>query len=428
MLIVASAVLIILAWICGARRFAEAVLLTRSVCDPLFSLTKAAGREDVGLGAAINIAVIVVALGCILNRRRVSVGPAASLWLPFLAVCLAAVPIAPDPTAAFRLYMIFVTHAAICLLAFYFVHSLADLRRFLLIILAGSLLPTLYALIQLAFGWAETEDGTRVLSTFAHANIYAYYLITMLALVFTLLAEPRFELSRRLRRGLTLYVPLLLFLILMTKTRSAWVATCVILGMYALLFDRRVLLYFLAAPALLVVMPEIAARIADLQDGNYNEAYAKLNSYTWRLLLWQSAFEWIWEKPILGWGLEAFAHYVAQFFPMHIDNDTIDSHSVYVQLLFETGVLGLAAFAWIYVRLTVIMARAVMQGYRWTWMILSLIFGYLFMCYSDNMLYYLIPTWYMWFALGSVCALLRTHQMERSRARQMRSNLRAAVA
>lgn len=416
MLIAASALLILFAWFAGPRRFVEVILLTRSALDPVFTLTKAGGLEDMGVGASVNLAVLVVAAACVVTRPRVSTAPTAALWLPLLLVCLVSSRFAPDPGTAIRLVMLLATHAAFCLLAFYFVRDLADLRRFLLLIVAGSIVPTLYAGLQLAMGWAEFgDDGIRVYSSFPHPNIYAFYLMTVLAVVLTLLAGHGFGLSPRLRRALTLYVPVLLALILLTKTRSAWAGAGLILVTHGLLFDRRTLLYFLGLPAALLAVPEFAERLADLQQGNTMDAYEKLNSYAFRLLLWQGAMTWFWERPLFGWGLSSFGHYVAQFMPLRLENDTIDSHSVYVQFLFETGVIGFLAYLWLYARLFALIGQLILRGERWAWMLLAMTAGYLSMAYSDNMLYYLIPTWYMWFVLGGACAVLGQRRAVRRR-------------
>jgi len=239
--------------------------------------------------------------------------------------------------------------------------------------------------------------------------------MTILAVVLTLLAGQSFALSPRLRRMLVLYVPVLLGLLLLTKTRSAWAGAGLILLTYGILFDRRTLLYFLALPVALLAVPELAERFADLQHGNTADAYEKLNSYAFRILLWQGAMTWVWERPLFGYGLSSFGHYVTQFFPLPLENDTIDSHSVYVQFLFETGVIGLAAYLWLYARVIAATARLILRGERWAWMLLAMIAGYLSMAYSDNMLYYLVPTWYMWFVLGGACAVLRQRRAVRPR-------------
>lgn len=262
--------------------------------------------EGWGLGASVNLVVIAVTAWCIVSRPRVGIAPVAWMWGPFLLVCLVAVPVSPDPQAAFRLVLVLVSHAAFCLLPFYVVQSLQDLRRLLLIIVASSLVPTLVAFTQLALGLAQTDDGTRVQSTFAHPNIYAFYLIVILAVIFVLLAERRFALSPRLRCALALSIPAVLALVLLTKTRSALAGTALIFVVYAILFDRRSLLYLLGLPALVLAMPELIDRLADLQQGNQRDAFEARNSYAWRLLLWESSLGWIAERPWFGWGLVGF--------------------------------------------------------------------------------------------------------------------------
>lgn len=396
------------AFFLGKRRFVEAILLTRSICDPIFDLSKPElGRADIGLGAIVNLAVIAAAAAFIAARPGVRLSLAASVWAPFLIVALAAVPGAPEPTAALRLWLVLLSHAAFFILPFYLVERPQDLARLFTLVLAASVLPVAYSVLQLAMGWAETEDGIRVSGTFSHPNVFAFYLIVVLALALFLIGARTFAVSPRLKRWLTLYVPVLLLMLLLTKTRSAWAASALVMGVFALRLDRRYLLYLLAAPLLILFVPAIADRIADLQQGNYNEAYAKLNSFAWRELLWQSSLVWVWERPVFGYGLESFAHYVTEFFPMPVFGGTIDSHNVYIQLLFETGAIGLAAFAWMHVRVIGLVAALIRHGCTEAWMLLAMATSYLLMAYADNMLYYLTPSWYFWFALGTAGAVLR---------------------
>ncbi|KMO40897.1 hypothetical protein VQ02_06915 [Methylobacterium variabile] len=419
MLIISSIALIVIAWLCGTRRFIEAVILTRSFCDPLFTLSKLDDGGGMGLGASVNLAVIAVAVWCVLSRPQVRIAPVARMWGPFLLVCLVAVPFSPDPPTAFRMVLVLVSHAVFCLLPFYVVQNLEDLRRFLLIIVASSLVPTLTAFTQLALGLAQTEDGTRVQATFSHPNIYAFYLMVVLAVMFVLLAEQRFALSSRMRCALTLYIPVVLGLILLTKTRSVLAGTALIFLTYALLFDRRSLLYLLGLPVMIIAMPELVERFTDLQQGNYRDSYESLNSYAWRVLLWQSSLDWIAERPWFGWGLVGFPHYVAQFFPLPLANDTIDAHSVLIQLLFDLGAIGLVTFLWIYLSIFNVLKQLLRFDMRWSYLVISLMIGYLFMAYSDNMLAYLVPTWYMWFLFGGCWVALNGCRASRQEAKRL---------
>ncbi|AWN47608.1 hypothetical protein DK419_15900 [Methylobacterium terrae] len=431
MLIIGAVALIVIIWLCGTRRFIEAVILTRSFCDPLFTLSKLDEGGGMGIGAAVNLAVIAVAAWCILSRPGVRFAPVVRAWGPFLLVCLVAVPFSPDPPTAFRMVLVLVSHAVFCLLPFYVVHSLNDLRRFLLIILASSLVPTLTAFTQLALGWSQTEDGTRVQATFTHPNIYAFYLMVILTVIFVLLAEKRFLLSTWMRRALVIYIPVVLGLIVLTKTRSVLAGTALIFLTYAFLFDRRSLLYLLGLPVMVVAMPEIVERFTDLQQGNYRDSYEALNSYAFRILLWQSSLDWIAERPWFGWGLVGFPHYVAQFFPLRLANDTIDAHSVLIQLLFEVGAVGLIAFLWIYMNVFNVLKQMLGFNVRWSWLCICLTIGYLFMAYSDNMLGYLVPTWYMCFLIGSCWVVLnacRTSRRESGRLSRQRELESFAVA
>jgi O-antigen ligase len=416
MLIVSLVCLAALGLFLGKRRFLELILLTRASSDTLLDLSKSFSPSALGLGATLNIAMIVTALAFAATRPRVNITLPLLVWVPFLLVTFAAVPGAPEPTSAMRLWLVLVSHAAFFLMPFYLVENDEDLTRAFGLTIIGSLGPTLWAFVQLAFGWAATEDGTRVAGTFSHPNVFAFYLMVILTLSLFLLGAKAFPISDRARRLLTLYIPVLLLLLLLTKTRSAWIGTAAIMLVYAVRFDRRYLIYIFAAPVVVLLVPALSERLADLQQGNYNEAYAKLNSFTWREILWHSALVWAHQKLWLGYGLESFGFYVAEFFPIPLENGTVDSHSVYVQLLFETGIVGLTAFLWMFVRLLASMTSLLRYGYPGTWMLIAMIASYLMMSYSDNMLYYLTPSWYFWYAMGTACAVLRARQIAARRA------------
>jgi O-antigen ligase len=196
--------------------------------------------------------------------------------------------------------------------------------------------------------------------------------------------------------------------------------------MQAMIYDRRYLGYILLLPLILLASPEILERFTDLEQGNVNENYAKLNSYAWRELLWQTGLAWAAERPVLGYGLESFSYHVAEFFPVPLgDAGTTDAHSVFVQLIFETGAVGLAAYAWSFI---LVLVRLV----RWTrdnsaaGIFIGLVAAYLAMAYADNLLYYLTPNWYFWFVLGSFFAVAeRRSSAHKAAAGLMRGRLRS---
>jgi O-antigen ligase len=125
-----------------------------------------------------------------------------------------------------------------------------------------------------------------------------------------------------------------------------------------------------------------------------------LNSYAWRVLLWRAGMNWMDGLHWLhGYGLESFRFYSPRFFPLP-GQDSWDPHNVYVQLYFETGVLGLTAYGWLFWR---VLRRLWLMAASWAAavIVIATVLAYILTSWSDNMLYYLSFNWYFWFFAGS---------------------------
>ncbi|MFY0100015.1 hypothetical protein ABTQ08_21355, partial [Acinetobacter baumannii] len=78
-----------------------------------------------------------------------------------------------------------------------------------------------------------------------HPNILAFYLTLIISLGLYVLKSPTFKLSQLQRFAFTGYLGVLMVLLLLTQTRSAWAAVLVLFVLYGLMFERRYLIYLL---------------------------------------------------------------------------------------------------------------------------------------------------------------------------------------
>lgn len=391
-----------------------AILLTRSICDPIFSMFEVdLAGSPIGLGAVINAIVIAMALVFVLTRSATNASFAVfGIWTPFLLVAFAAVFYAPQFGSAARMFLVLVSYWALFITPYFLFRTREDLRRFVLLVLASSIVPSLYAIVDI---WRGLGDFTefRLQSTFAHPNIYSFYLVLLLGLAFYVRASRATTWPRGAQHAVTLYIPVLIFFIALTKTRSAWAASAAIYLFYAIRFDRRLLLGLLLVPLLLLFDPSLGDRFMDLTSGEQIEDLrrlndeVKLNSLEWRGVLWESAIPAILQNPLMGHGLESFRISTPAFFPLAIgatETGETDAHNFYLQILFEMGSVGLLAFIWLFGTLCWQLAR----GYRFDrvgiTITFSILVGYLAESYTDNMIYYLSFNWYFWFVMGTICA------------------------
>jgi len=383
------------------------ILLTRASSDPLFNLL-GADAGAMGVGAILNALAISIAFVLLARWPLTAPFSVVGIWAPFLLIAFASTLYAPDFVAAMRLALVLLSYWSFFIIPFFLWRSQSDVSRFVMLVLGSSVIPSLYALVDIARGLPDMTEF-RLQSTFSHPNIYAFYLVLLLGLALYVRSSRIIRVTPRVRLLVTLYIPYLLVLLMLTKTRSAWMTGGLIFLVYALRVDRKFLAGFLVIPVLVAGNPSVLDRLSDIAEPTEIDSFTqlndstRLNSYEWRQALWESAIPQIIEKPLLGHGLESFKPSTPSFFPL-IGPEGIDGHNFYLQTGFEMGLLGV--FAWVWLLGSV--ARQILKGRRHdppgVLIILCILAGYVLECYSDNMHFYLSFNWYFWFVIGTICA------------------------
>lgn len=387
------------------RRLFIFIMLFRTIGDPIFDATKfSIGGLNLGVGAVLNALMILIALLFFIERPAVPGRgqPRIPLWVPLmLLILIASVARAPEPGTALRTLLLLVSYGAVFMIPFYLMRSDDDINASIRIVLLSSILPTLYAFVDIALNW---QEGFRLKSSFTHPNIFAFYLLLVISLLFYRLKASTQHPSSGKRWLYGAYMLLLLGLLLLTKTRSAWLACAFVFGVYGVMFERRMLLYLLAAPLLALLIPDVRDRLLDLTVTNDYDPYAQLNSFDWRLEIWKAGLAWMQPLSLLiGYGLNSFVFYSPQFFEL-AGNSNPGAHNVYVQWFFETGTLGMISMLWLFYCLLRVLSRRLAVDRVGTTIIVSLVLAYLVICASDNMIDYLSFNWYFWFMMGTVCS------------------------
>jgi len=191
---------------------------------------------------------------------------------------------------------------------------------------------------------------------------------------------------------------------MLTQTRSAWIACFALFFAYGLFFERRYLLYMVVIPLFALLIPSVRERFLDLGAGNEVVQYAKLNSFAWRVYLWESGLKWMQSgKYLLGYGIDSFQHYSPTFFPL-AGKTNFNAHNLYVQWIFELGALGLLAYLWLFGRVLWILRKMLSMNKLGGFVMIALVIQYLMVSFSDNLASYLAFNWYFWFVVGSACA------------------------
>lgn len=396
--------LLLLLLIYDYRKLVLLIILLRSVGDKVLEGSGfGIGGIQMGIGGLINLAVIMIAAMLVLERPQHYSWKLTRIWLPLLAMLGISVVMSYEKGVAIKLFLGMLSSFAMFIIATYMVRSMDDFNRTVRLVVWSSLIPSLYAIVEIAL---YMRDGSfRLQSTFSHANVLGFYLTLIMTLCLYLLKSARVQLSPTARVILSGYMALLLLQLLLTQARSAWMASFFIFLSYALLFERKYLLYLLLLPLVAVLIPSVGDRLADLTQGNDAGRYARLNSFAWRLSLWQAAIEWMEPvRMIYGYGLDGFGHFSQTFFARAGERKW-DAHSVYVQFLFDMGVLGVGAFLWLYGRALVLL-RPLFRIERLTgFLMMAIVVQYVIVAFSDNLFGYLVFNWYFWFTIGGACSV-----------------------
>jgi O-antigen ligase len=383
------------------------IILTRASGDLVFESTKfSIAGVPIGVGGAVNALVILLALILVMERPKVLSSRVCAPWVAFIVMLVCSAAISPNKGDALRQVLAQCSYFAVFISAFYVVRVPDDFKFCTRLVLWSSIPPALYALSDIALH-ARGLGSLRIHSTFAHPNILAFYLTMVIPLVLYTVKSAGPALSGPKRFVLMTYMLYLIGLLLLTQTRSAWVACFAVFAVYGLFFERRYLVYLVSAAGLALLMPSVQDRIMDLATGNQYIQWGDLNSFAWRQLLWRSALEWM--EPIryfFGYGLESFKFYSLVFFPL-AGRTMWGAHSVYVELLFEMGIIGLLAYLWLFYRLYSAARLLASIDKLGAFVCIAVILQYLIISLSDNMLDYLAFNWYVFFLVGAAFAAVK---------------------
>lgn len=386
------------------------VVITRASLDSIFNAIKIG---NFGLGAVLNALVILIALLTLLEKPvklNFDLINAKKAWVIFLGLSFVSVLYAPAFVSSLKLFLTYVSYASMFTLGFYLVKSPEDFSKWLKAIALSSLIPVAYSLFSLAIGGAGLKlyryEGLRLQGPFPHANPFSAYLVLMTSVFFYIYKSKVVFNGNCIRKMLPIYLFILLGLLMMTKTRSAWAVTYLLFLFYGLVHERRFLILVFTLPFLGLLIPEIQDRVIDLTQGNNfgSTGYERLNSFAWRLQIWKDSIAWMAKSHYLfGYGVASFIHF-SQDFAManafQTQDFDINAHNIYVQTFFELGVFGIVALIYLFFNYFKVFLGLYKSNPLLMFFVITIFCQFLIQSLTDNLLDYLIVEWYMWFFIG----------------------------
>ncbi len=392
------------------------LIFVRSLLDLLLENTRVnVSSSSAGIGGILNLLIIGLALILIFNDsgQFSKVFFFVRWWVLFILVCAISVTYSPDKAKTFKFVLQQVSSMLIFVIPFFIVKNSQDKKFWIKVLLFSSILPLLIADFGLISKnhllYVQSSDvGWRLRGTFTHANILSFYMVLLIVIVFYILKTDNFSLSAQKKNMLRLYMLNLVGILLATQARTAVVSCWLFFVLYGLLKEKKYLVIILFLSLLVGLTPQVRERITTLQTKNASKADLDKNSFHWRTMLWSDTLPMIQGSPIYGHGAGSFIILSHTF--ARVGSEGAYAHNVYLEILFETGVIGLVCYLAFFLMLLKLYFLNMVKGVGNISVegaiLFSYLVGYLAVCFADNMLIYITFNWYFFLFLGVITRAL----------------------
>lgn len=277
--------------------------------------------------------------------------------------------------------------------------------RFVIVLILSLIPPALTGFYQLVAGDGQMVLGIhRIQGTFVHPNPFAFYLVTMLVVLYA---------SARMSRSYWLWGIIVLTLVLLAGTLSFTGAGmfAVAAGVLALgesrTVRRGVMLMLVVFVTVFLATDAGRERVQELARwDNLDEIEAtgqETPSHVWRVLNWRFLYrEWV-KQPVFGYGLASIPR-VNPNLNVYKNDIGHDAHNDYIRFLVETGAVGAVGWLlflagmvrvyWLQYRKNPSVTRVVSLA------ALALLAAWLAGSMNDNLIQATAYQYVMWSALG----------------------------
>lgn len=215
--------------------------------------------------------------------------------------------------------------------------------RLIRYLLVSSLAVSVIGIFQYYFisfmpaGWLDKSlygaISGRAFSTLYNPNVLGSYLILIISIALAGFPCTGKSFNRFLQPLITVAA---LFCMLLTFSRGAWLGLAVSILIIFIFKKEKAYMLSLFAGAALLALPEYDAVIARTNM----EFLAADTSGIFRLHLWDTAVKIFSDNPLWGAGIGSYGHLLQAQYGYYISH----AHNFYLQMLAETGIIGLTAF------------------------------------------------------------------------------------
>lgn len=380
--------------------FLIGLFFLRSALDNFLATIRfSLGDIDLGLGGLVALALIIGTLFYISiykdnpNRfKQLIVG----LYFVFCLVSIMSFFITLDKVGAVKELVRRFSIFSILLLTMANINSEKKSTQLLKAIIFSAIIPLIVGSVIYII------RGGRFTGTFGHPNILAFYLLIIIGCVLTQVDCPHRHFSLSFSRKL--YLGALVAALLLTLTRSAWASCCLMVGIYAFFFNKRLIIPVFCALIGIAFLPIVQERILNTFDVSAGSmAVEEMSSLGWRLNTWYYLFTEAIKRPFIGYGINATAY---------IGSYPAEAHNDYLRFFVESGIIGVLTYFLPYFYIFIYSVRNYRLFDKDSYLRkLALFFicfipAFLLMSASENMGRYITVHWYFWGLVGIYFGLI----------------------
>lgn len=305
--------------------------------------------------SATQTGLAIAATGAIWDSVRSRSLPRTSLDAPvlaLLAVTLVSALVSEAPGTALRRFAGSWVTLSLYLAAGW-LGAPERLERFLRLCLPTAALLAAYGILQHFTGWNlfgsgalhALDLGGRTIflprGGFSHYQTYANVFFILFCLSFALAAGSAGR-ARALRGAVSV---LLGAAVIFSFTRGIWISLLAAFTIFSWVFARRAL----AAIAVLGAAAMLAAVLVPSSLRNRAQTMADTSANVERLLLWETGWNMLRDRPLLGVGVGNYANsqerYLREEVPLAMTRT--HTHNIWLQVAVERGVLGMLVLVWL---------------------------------------------------------------------------------
>ncbi len=280
-----------------------------------------------------------------------------------------------------------------------------DFNQLLVIIVLGAVPPLLIAFNQLlqtdAGWWDKTIMRFRINGTFLHPATLAFYLLATIPILYSILKD---KTNTAYQASARLLIPFMLFIIVATLARGAWIGLLIMFFLYGILKNRKFLLGGIAVLFIsyLAVSP-ITNRINDIFHPKYN------SSLKTRIKIVETTLPAFSQKPLMGYGIGEFEEIHLKYNSEAYSYSSKQAHNDYVRLLIEIGLIGLSLYISIFITIFIFILKEIKttkeENYKNHLISLAILWlGMLTISLGDNILRTMPVQFVLWSYTGAIFA------------------------